>query len=147
MMAPAIPRVKVTIMGAKLLGKICRHSIVLLLKPNAFADCTYSCSFNCNTCPRTNRAMPGHVTRPTARNTTFKLGSSAAVIPMRKSSVGKPNIISVQRIMIVSILPPDIPERAPSNTPSTRAMMLALKPTVSEIRAPWMIRDKISRPN
>ncbi len=50
------------------------------------------------------------------------------------------------RLMRASTQPPKKPARTPRTVPMITATMADRKPTRSEIRAPWTMRAKMSRP-
>ena len=59
---------------------------------------------------------------------------------------GKDSITSHTRMMKASILPPTKPDSRPRLTPTTTDSSTAAKPTNSEMRAPYISADRMSRP-
>ncbi len=70
----------------------------------------------------------------------------AAVITRARITVGNASIRSVARIIVSSATPPTNPAMAPTSVPSTAARTTAPMPTGIEMRAPYRMRLRMSRP-
>ena len=81
-----------------------------------------------------------------ASSTFTRLEPSAATMARAIIIEGMHMMESSTRIMIASTRPPTSPHTAPRKPPSTTPMATAPKPTSSELREPWTIRAKRSRP-
>ena len=75
------------------------------------------------------------------------LGRSTATKAIASNSAGSVNMTSVKRIKMKSIAPPKKPEARPMVTPMVIVTTIAATPTISEMRAPKMIRESTSRPS
>src|SRR5213594_1454650 len=75
-----------------------------------------------------------------------KLGPSTAMIPIASRMKGNASWASASVMIIVSVQPPRKPARRPSVAPTIPPTTTAAKPTSSETRAPWIIRERTSRP-
>jgi hypothetical protein len=76
----------------------------------------------------------------------MRLGPSAATNASARRICGNDSVTSTTVMITVSTRPPRNPERSPRVTPTRRLTTTAETPTRREIRAPWMIRLKTSRP-
>jgi hypothetical protein len=65
---------------------------------------------------------------------------------MAMTKAGKESSTSMTRMIAVSMPPPASPEKAPMAVPESMEMATIPKPTVTEVREPQMMRDRISRP-
>ncbi len=119
------------------------------------AACTYSLCRSTSVEPRTVRAYctqpVSEMDRISTPNTMADgaLGNKARATPAISSAikiVGKDNITSHTRMMNVSSLPPTKPATNPRLTPSSADSATDAKPTTSEMRAPNISADKMSRP-
>src|SRR6266478_6327755 len=75
-----------------------------------------------------------------------KLGPSTAMIPIASRMKGNASWASASVMIMVSVQPPQKPARRPSVAPTIPPTTTAAKPTSSEIRAPWIVRERTSRP-
>jgi len=125
------------------------------LTPVTRAACTYSLWRSTKVLPRTVRA---YCTQPVkvmeAINTpkakaSCACGNKARPTPAMSSATkmaGKDSITSQVRMISASHLPPQKPAHSPRLTPSSTDSATELKPTNSEMRAPNISADKMSRP-
>ena len=123
--------------------------------PVTRAACTYSLPRSTMVLPRTVRA---YCTQPVSEmamistpkaNDSLASGNSARPTPAISSAIrmaGKDSITSHTRIRKASIQPPLKPAMSPSATPTMTEMMTEATPTTSEMRAPYISADKMSRP-
>ena len=70
----------------------------------------------------------------------------AATMPIEMSNCGTASMTSAPRESVVSAQPPKKPARRPMIVPISTAMPDATIPTSSEVRAPYIVRTKRSRP-
>src|SRR6266540_4448736 len=75
-----------------------------------------------------------------------KLGPSTAMIPIASRMKGNASWASASVMIMLSVQPPRKPARRPSVAPTIPPTTTAAKPTSSETRAPWIIRERTSRP-
>ncbi len=75
------------------------------------------------------------------------LGPRTDTSAIASSRAGSVSITSVKRIRTKSTLPPKNPAQSPIATPMVMVTIIAAMPTSSEIRAPKMIRERMSRPS
>src|SRR2546427_5227560 len=75
-----------------------------------------------------------------------KLGPSTAMIRTASRMKGNASWASASVMIMVSVQPPRKPARRPSVAPTIPPTTTAAKPTSSETRAPWIIRERTSRP-
>src|SRR6185295_3468081 len=74
------------------------------------------------------------------------LGPIMAARKMAKTMAGRASQASVTRMMIWSTHPPTYPDRMPSAVPRPPATSVPISPTISDTRAPWIRRLRMSRP-
>ncbi len=115
--------------------------------PRARAAVTKSRSAIDNVSARTTRAICVHETRPITSSTLSRLGWSTATKAIASSSAGNVSITSVNRIRAKSAAPPKKPATSPIATPIVIVITIAATPTISETRAPQMMRESTSRPS
>ncbi len=115
--------------------------------PRASAPTTKSRFDIVSVSARTTRAIDVHETRPMTMKIVRRLGPSTATRAIASSSGGSDSIRSVKRIRIKSTAPPKNPEHRPIAMPMVIVTAIAATPTVSEIRAPKMMRESTSRPS
>ncbi|MBA7689503.1 hypothetical protein ES703_98011 [subsurface metagenome] len=134
------------IMGAIILGRMCRVSILRVGQPIATAASTYTFSLMAITALLTSLepVIPYHnpitminpgIPRPTRDIMTIRIGSQGMHIQA-----------STNLCTIRSNLPPMYPHRIPIIVERSVARAVAAKPTITEIRAPRMTRLSRSRP-
>ena len=75
-----------------------------------------------------------------------RLGPSAATKASARRSCGNDHVMSTIVIKTMSTRPPTKPLTSPSVTPISTLTTTARTPTSSEIRAPWIMRLRMSRP-
>src|SRR3989454_321035 len=75
-----------------------------------------------------------------------KLGPSTAMIPIASRMKGNASWASASVMIMLSAQPPRTPARRPSVAPTIPPTTTAAKPTSSETRAPWIVRERTSRP-
>ena len=97
--------------------------------------------------PRTSRANLGIMTKAVARMAFTRLGPKAAARAKARMSDGKDRMTSMKRMMTLSVLPPKYPDVAPMSAPVIPATEMTRRPMDSEMRAPNMTREKMSRPS
>ena len=78
--------------------------------------------------------------------TVTRLGPSAATKASVSRICGNDHVMSTTVMMTVSARPPTKPLTRPSVTPTSTLITTASTPTSSEMRAPWMMRLRMSRP-
>ncbi len=130
----------------------------MLPAPSERLASTNSFSRSDSVSPRTIRAMYGQVKSTITRITTLSPGwmwpprqpsfvaLHAATIPIEMSSCGTASITSEPRERAESVQPPRKPAISPTTRPISTAIPDATTPTMSEVRAPTMVRTKRSRP-
>ncbi len=74
-------------------------------------------------------------------------GPNTAVKSSAERIAGNPCTASTTRISVSSSHPPAYPLSIPSATPTRLPMPTAMTPTMIEVTAPAMTRDRRSRPN
>ena len=73
-------------------------------------------------------------------------GPATATIAMANRMLGNARRRSMQRIINVSAHPPQYPAHRPRSVPTSSAAVMEAPPIRSEIREPYIIRLRISRP-
>ena len=96
---------------------------------------------------RVRRANAGTLTTPTASMALNEPGPSTAMITIASRIAGTARRKSSTRMIATSGSPPANPPRRPSGTPTVAPMSTATRPVRSEMRAPWITRLRMSRPN
>src|SRR5690242_19740117 len=86
---------------------------------------------------------PGLITPP--RQPSFEV-EHAATTPTAIRIWGTASSTSATRERIVSTSPPKNPASSPTTSPIVSANPVAITPTNSEVRAPYIVRTKRSRP-
>src|SRR5207245_4987159 len=74
------------------------------------------------------------------------LGPTMAARKIAKTMAGNASQASVTRMMIWSTQPPTYPARIPIAVPMLPATSVPISPTISDTRAPWIRRLRMSRP-
>ena len=155
MMAVATWIVASTSTGPSTLGSTCRRMMRSEDTPVTRAACTYSLLRSTMVEPRTVRA---YCTQPVSVIDTIKtpsarlsgaFGNTARPTPAISSATrmaGNDNITSHKRISAASTQPPRKPASRPSTTPMTTDRITDANPTASEMRAPYISADRMSRP-
>ncbi len=125
-------------------------------RPMTRAACTYSFSFSTMVEPRTVRAYCTQPAKPMDRISTGTTISSCRsppsatrATPSMSSAIriaGKESCTSAMRMMTASTRPPTYPASSPSETPKVIAKTTEARPMPSEMRAPYRIVDRMSRP-
>jgi hypothetical protein len=137
----------ITTMIGKTLGRMCSAINRRDGAPSAWAPTTKSRLDIDRVSARTTRAIEVHETNPITMKIVRRLGPRTATRAIASSSGGRDSIRSVKRIRIKSTAPPKNPEHSPMAMPMVIVTAIAATPTVSEIRAPKMIRESTSRPS
>ena len=75
-----------------------------------------------------------------------RLGPSAATKASARRSCGNDRVTSTTVMITVSTRPCRKPLSSPRVTPTVRLTSTAEIPTISETRAPWIMRLRMSRP-
>ena len=155
MMAVATWMVASTMTGPRMFGSTWRIMMRRGATPVTRAASTYSLLRSTSVEPRTVRAYwtqpvseMAMINTPSARY-SLPFGNSARLTPAMSSAIrmaGKDSITSHTRMMKASTMPPRKPARSPSPTPTTTDSTTDANPTSSEIRAPNMRADRMSRP-
>ena len=91
--------------------------------------------------------MPIQPVMPSTKTTNNKLGSQSATSARRSTRRGIAKAASVMAMSDRSIMPPAMAAVTPTAIPSTVDTATDTNPTASEIRAPYMSRARMSRPN
>jgi len=133
-------------MGAVILGRMCRVSILVVGQPTASAACTYTFSLILITTLLGNLepVMPPVI--PITRINENIPCPRRDIINMRIISQGRHMTPSTNLCTIRSNLPPKYPHSIPIVVAISVLRVVAAKPTIIEIRAPKMIRLSRSRP-
>src|SRR5262249_1438277 len=139
--------VNCTTMGARQLGRMCRHRMRDPLLPRARAAATCSVSFTACAVPWAIRAKLGMVLTPTAIATLTMPGPRALTTAMASRKPGKASTTSTARMRISSSTPPRSAATSPTVTPAPAATRQAPKAMPSEMRAPERMRERMSRPS
>src|SRR5215510_5746896 len=79
--------------------------------------------------------------------TVPKLGPTEATSTSASKIVGKDSEMSTSRMSKESVRPPKYPEISPSAVPTMPPTKIAIADTVSDTRAPWISRLRMSRPS
>src|SRR6185436_18201792 len=82
----------------------------------------------------------------TATMVFARLGPSTATTRMASTRLGTAMMRSITREATTSITPPKNAAARPIAIPSTNDTLITARPMKSEMRAPWMSRDSMSRP-
>ena len=146
-MAEAKLAAETTMMGLRMLGKICLKMMRKSLKPNALPASTKVVSRMERICPRTIRATSTHIVRPTAINTCAMPLPKAKVMAMTNNRVGMDQTTLMNQTTASSTLPRKKPPKLPTKMPIIRLSSTAMKPTVRLMRLPNTKRLRKSRPN
>ncbi len=117
------------------------------LAPRDRAASTNSRSLSESTCPRTTRATEAQLKNPMTRIAICRLGLNTDTSATATMMNGTERITSMRRASSVSTQPPKYPEIRPTVTPSTTVSRVAVTPTSNEIRAPYAVRTRMSRPS
>src|SRR2546427_1623149 len=127
-------------------GRICRLITRSLLAPAISASFTNSRSRRVSTSPRMTRAYRVQYTAPRMTTMVHMLGPTMAARKIAKTMAGNASQASVTRMMIWSTQPPTYPARIPIAVPMLPATSVPISPTISDTRAPWIRRLRMSRP-
>ena len=146
-MAEAKLAAETTMMGLRMLGKICLKIMRKFLKPKARPASTKVVSRMERICPRTIRATSTHMVKPTAMKTCAMPLPNAKVIAMTNSRVGMDQTTLMNHTTASSTLPRKNPPKLPIMMPIIRLKSTAMKPTVRLMRLPKTKRLRKSRPN
>src|ERR671925_320080 len=131
---------------ARQLGMICRTIMRAEGAPMALAAMTYSISFTDNTWDRTVRTTGASMPMTMAMITLFNDEPRTAIMARTMTRPGTAIIASTMRWTMRSTTPPVYAETRPTTNHPVTPIKTAPNPTYREIRAPWMIRLRISRP-
>src|SRR3990170_4947325 len=146
-MARAIPKVASTRIGESALGRMCRRRRRAGELPTARADSTNSLVLTESTCARITRAYPTHPRIERAKRTFPNEGPRTAAMPMASRIPGNASRTSQAPVKIRSAAPPRKPASDPTASPMRSETPTVPNPTASERRAPWISRERTSRPN
>lgn len=100
-----------------------------------------------STWPRTNRATPIQLRRPTIRITFALLGPSIVTSTIRSTKSGIDMNMSVTRMIALATHPPKYPAITPRTVPRPELIATAASATAIETRPPTRTRVRMSRPN
>src|SRR6218665_77136 len=155
MIAVATCIVASTSPGPMTLGSTCRRMMRSGATPATRAACTYSLLRSTSVEPRTVRA---YCTQPVSEidristpkaSDSWACGNSTRPTPAISKATrmgGKDSITSHNRISTASIQPPRKPASRPRDTPSATDSSTETRPTTSEMRAPYISAERMSRP-
>src|SRR6218665_1526172 len=155
MIAVATCMVASTSTGPMTLGSTCRRMMRSGATPATRAACTYSLLRSTSVEPRTVRA---YCTQPVSEidristpkaSDSWACGNSTRPTPAISKATrmgGKESITSHSRISTASIQPPRKPASRPRDTPSATDSSTETMPTTSEMRAPYISAERMSRP-
>ena len=101
---------------------ICLNIICLLFSPAILAASMYSLFLSSIVCPRIIRAISNHETQAIAMNMFKKLRPKIDINNIARKIKGIAQSPSTQRIMMLSILPPQNPDIVPYSVPMKTAM-------------------------
>src|SRR5581483_461079 len=132
--------------GRTALGSTSRRRTRHVVAPMPRAAVTKSRCTQLMVALRATRANAGTATMATATVTLRRLWPRNAVTAMTSTSAGKASITSTMPMSTVSVLPRWYPASRPMAPPTTRPTATATSPTVSDTRAPYTSRDRMSRP-
>ena len=132
--------------GAMTLGRISTNMIRIGRTPITLAAWMYSRSRIENTWPRTMRATDAQLKKPMTRMVTVRLGPVIDTSAIASRMNGRDRTTSMILARTESIHPPKKPAMRPTTAPVTTVSPVATTPTRSEIRAPYAIRTRMSRP-
>ena len=136
-----------TTMGVSALSRIVRNMRYAGPTPSARVATTNSRSLSESVLARVRRANDGMLTTPTASIALNDPGPRMAMITIASRMAGIASRKSSTRMIAASVSPPAKPPRRPSGTPTVPPMSTATAPVRREMRAPWMTRLRMSRPN
>ncbi len=136
MIAVARASVAATMIGEIAFGRMWEKRIFRRGTPIARAARTKSLPFCPSTDPRKSRAKIGTFTTPIAIITEKRPGPNIAAIPIAMSSPGIESMMSMLRMITVSVFPPRKPEQEPRTRPMLTPTVTATTPMSSEKRAP-----------
>src|SRR6266545_2744737 len=146
MMTTPTVRLASTVAVFMTFGRMCRLITRHLLAPAISASFTNSRSRRVSTSPRMTRAYRVQYTAPRMTMMFHMLGPTMAARKIAKTMAGNASQASVTRMMIWSTQPPTYPERIPIAVPMLPATSVPISPTISDTRAPWIKRLRMSRP-
>src|SRR5712692_3297376 len=146
MMTTPTVRLASTVAVFMTFGRMCRLITRSLLAPAISASFTNSRSRRVSTSPRMTRAYRVQYTAPRMTTMFHMLGPTMAARKIAKTMAGNASQASVTRMMIWSTQPPTYPARIPIAVPMLPATSVPISPTISDTRAPWIRRLRMSRP-
>ena len=136
-----------TTMGVSALSRMVRNIRYAGPTPSARVATTKSRSLSESVLARVRRANEGMLTTPTASMALNEPGPRIAMMTMASRIAGTARRKSSTRMIAASASPPAKPPRSPSGTPTIPPISTATAPVRSEMRAPWITRLRMSRPN
>src|SRR6185437_3607524 len=145
-MAEGISSVVYTISGADRFGSTSTNMIRKFPAPPARAASVYSFSLMDMARPRTMRPTAAQENSAMTTMITSRLGPTTDTSAMAASRNGNDSTRSMSRDSTESTNPPRNPASRPMVVPMMTALTLEKMPTISEIRAPYMVRTNTSRP-
>src|SRR2546429_6103459 len=131
---------------ARQLGMIWRPMMRAADAPMALAATIYSISFTDNTWDRTVRTTGASMPMTMAIMTLFNDEPRTAIMARTMIRPGTAIMASTMRCTTRSTAPPAYAEAMPTTNQPVTPIRTAPTPTYREIRAPWMMRLRISRP-
>ncbi len=134
-MAEAQIKVACTSTGARVLGRMWRHSVRKNPVPAAIAASTKGCSRKLSTTPRTSRATRGTSAMVMARTTLPRLALVSAISAIASSTGGIDINPSMTRMIMASAMRLK-PVTRPMARPITVLSEATPSPTASDTRAP-----------
>ncbi len=146
MMTTPTVRLASTVAVFMTFGRMCFLITRSLLAPAISASFTKSRSRRVSTSPRMTRAYRVQYTAPRMAMMFHMLGPIMAARKIAKTIAGNASHASVTRMMIWSTQPPTYPDRIPIAVPMPPATRVPISPTISDTRAPWISRLRMSRP-
>ncbi|MBA7611302.1 hypothetical protein ES703_18522 [subsurface metagenome] len=144
---PGTCRLNWIIMGAIILGRICRVSSLVVGQPIVIAACRYTFSLMPITALliTLEPTMPPSI--PKVMITDHIPGPIIEIMTIRTTSPGRHITPSTNLCSVRSSLPPMYPDTMPIIVARSILIVVAAKPTIIEIRAPKMTRLSMHRPS
>ncbi|GAI62196.1 unnamed protein product [marine sediment metagenome] len=135
-MTPGTVKEKLTIAGDRILGRICRIIILWVEQPIAAAACTYTFSLMAIVVLLANLEPVMPPNTPIATISGIIPGPTREITTIRRIKPGMHIMASTNLCTIRSNLPPIYPLIIPIVLPMSAPIVVAERPTITEIRAP-----------
>ena len=135
-----------TIRSGTMLGTTCSAAQRAVPLPAARAAITNSDRHTGSAPPRATRAKTGTLKTAMAITAFHALAPNTAAIISADRTAGKAKTRSLPRMMASSIQPPRAAAIVPRGTPIPMPIRTAAAATASEVRAPTMSIESVSRP-